>query len=99
MVKDQYNRRKNTEIHRIPSDIGGDSLEDKVFEMLAETHIVATKSDIEDCHRLGKNGSTIVRFVKREFYNILEKKFDLQKNIDKSKLGFAYDTKIYVSEN
>ena len=60
--------------------------------MLAETHIVATKSDIEECHRLGKNGSTIVRFVKRKFCNILE-------NIDKSKLGFANDTKIYVSEN
>ena len=27
--------------------------------MLAGAHIVATKSDIEDCHRLGKNGSTI----------------------------------------
>ena len=67
--------------------------------MLAETHIVATKSDIEDCHRLGKNGSTNVRFVNRKFCNILEKKFDLQKNTGRSKLGFANDTKIYVSEN
>ena len=59
--KDQYNRRNNTEIQGIPSDIiGDDSLEDKVIEMLAEDHIVAAKSDIEDCHSLGKNGSTIV---------------------------------------
>ena len=71
-----------------------------MIELLAEAHIVATKSDIEDCHRLGKNGSTIVRFVNRKFCNgILEKKFDLHKNIDKSKLGFGNDTKIYVSEN
>ena len=56
--KDLYNRRNNTEIQGIPSDIGDDSLEDKVIEILAEVQIVATKSDIEDCHRLGKNGST-----------------------------------------
>ena len=58
--KDQYNRRNNIEIQGIPSDIGDNSTEDKVIELLAEAHIVATKSDIEDCHRLGKNGSTIV---------------------------------------
>ena len=49
--KDQYNRRKNIEIQGILSDIGNDSLEDKVIELLAKAHIVATKSDIEDCHR------------------------------------------------
>ena len=68
--------------------------------MLAEVQIVATKSDTKDCHRLGKNGSIIARFVKRKFCNnTLEKIFDLHKNIGKSKLGFANDTKIYVSEN
>ena len=68
--------------------------------MLAEAHIVATKSYTEDCHRLGKNGSTIIRFANIKFCNvILENKFGLHKNIDKSKLGFANVTKIYVSEN
>ena len=43
--------------------------------MLDEVDIVATNSDIEDCHRLGKNGNNIVRFVSRKFCNaILEKK-------------------------
>ena len=43
--------------------------------MLGEVDIVATKSDIEDCHRLGKSGNTIVRFVSRKFCNdIMEKK-------------------------
>ena len=63
--KDWYNWRNNIEIQGISSDISDDSLEDKVIEMLAEVHIVATKSDFEDCHRLGKNGSTIVQFVNR----------------------------------
>ena len=67
--------------------------------MLVEVHIVATKSDIEDCHRLGENGSTILQFVNRKFCNVILEKKKLLKNIDKSKLSFANDTKIYVSEN
>ena len=68
--------------------------------MLAEAHIVAAKSHIEDCHRLCKNDSTTVQFVNRKFFNeILKKKIDLHKNIDKSKLGFPNDNKIYVSGN
>ena len=54
---DQYNQRNNTEIQGIPSDIGDDSIEDNVIEILAEVHLVATKSDIQDCYRLGKNGN------------------------------------------
>ena len=78
--KDQYNRRNNIEVQGIPSDIGDDFLEDKVIEMLAEVQIMTTKPDIEDCHRLGKNGSTIVRFVNRKFCNdILEKKLTYTK--------------------
>ena len=68
--------------------------------MLAEAHIVAAKSHIEDCHRLCKNDSTTVQFVNRKFFNeILKKKIDLHKNIDKPKLGFPNDNKIYVSGN
>ena len=81
--KDQYNRRNNIEIQGIPSDINDNYLEDKVIEMFCEVDIVATKSDIEDCHRLGKNSDTILRFVNRKFCNdILEKKCELHKNID-----------------
>ena len=78
--KDQYIRRNGIEIHGIPSDIGDDSLEDKGIEMLAEVHIVATNSNTKDCHRLGKNGSTIVRFVNRKVCNdSLEKKLTYTK--------------------
>ena len=70
----------NTKIQGIPLDIGDDSLEGKVIEMLADVHIVATNSDTEDCHRLSKNGSTIVQFINRKFCNdILEKKWLTQK--------------------
>ena len=62
--KDQYNWKNNIEVQ---ADIGDDPLEDMVIEMLDEADIVATKSDIEERHELGKNGSTIVRFVNRKF--------------------------------
>ena len=91
-MKEQY-----IEIQGIPSDIGDDSLEDKVIEMLAEAHIVATKSDIDDCHRLGKNGSTIVQFVNRKFCNVIsEKKLIYTKILTSLNLVFS---KICVSEN
>ena len=55
--------------------------------MLDEVDIVATNSDIEDCHRLGKNGNTIVRFVSRKFCNvILEKKFNYTKTLTSQNL-------------
>ena len=41
--KDQYNRRNSNEIQGIPSDIGDDSLEDKMIELLAEAHYSGNK--------------------------------------------------------
>ena len=72
----------------------------KVIEMLGEAQILATKPDTDDCHRLEKNGNPIVLFVNRTFaITFWKKRYELQKNIDKSKLGFDNDTKIYISEN
>ena len=64
--KDQYNQRNNIEIQRLQSDTD-DSLDDKVTEMLVEVHVVATKSNTEDCHILCKNGINIVPFVNRKY--------------------------------
>ena len=77
--KDQHNRRNNIEILGVPSNIGDDSLKDKVIEMLAEVHIMATKSNVEDCHRLGQNVSTIVRFVSRKSVMTFWKKMTFTK--------------------
>ena len=98
--KDQYNRRNNIEIQGIPSDIGDDSQEDKVIQMLAEVQIVATKCNIEDCHRLGKNGSTIVRFVNRKFCNdILEKKLTYTKILTNLNLVLLMTRKFMLVKN
>ena len=95
--KDQYNRRNNTELQRIPSNIDDDSFEDKVIEMLAEIHTAATKSDIEDCHRLGGNGNTTVRFVNRKFCNdILEKNSTYTKTLTSLNLVLVWTLKVML---
>ena len=96
---EQYTRRNNFEIHGIPPQIPDKKLEEKVIEVFDAMNIAITKNDVEDCHRLGKSSkSTIVRFVNRKHcYAILSKKFETSK-IDKSKLGFEPNVKLYVSE-
>ena len=96
---EQYTRRNNIEIQGIPPQIPDEKLEEKVIEVFGAMNIAITKNHVEDCHRLSKSSkSTIVRFVNRKHCNaILSKKFETSK-IDKSKLGFESNVKLYVSE-
>ena len=61
---EQYTRRNNIEIQGIPSTVHDNLLEDKVIDIFSQLNITISKSDIEDCHRLGKANpkNTIVRF-------------------------------------
>ena len=91
--QDQYSRRNNLEIHGIPAEVKDDQLEEKVIDIFSQLNISLSKSDIEDCHRLGKSNTT-VRFVNRKFCkDALEKMFDANKHIDNSKLGFNVENK------
>ena len=94
---EQYTRRNNIEIQGIPPQIPDEKLEEKVIEVFGAMNIAITKNDVEDCHRLGKSSeNTIARFVNRKHCNaILSKKFETSK-IDKSKLGFESNVKLYV---
>ena len=61
-------------------------------------NIAITKNDVEDVQKWCSK-STIVGFVNRKHCNaILSKKFETSQ-IDKSKLGFESNVKLYVSEN
>ena len=67
--------------------------------MLAEAHIVAAKSHIEDCHRLCKNDSTTVQFVNRKFFNeILKKKLTYTKILTSLNLAFLMTIKFMLVE-
>ena len=64
-------------------------------------NIIIPKSDIGDCHKLGKANpkNTIVQFINRKFCNdALEKKKKLM-SLNKMELGFNPDVALYISEN
>ena len=58
--QDQYSRRNNLEIHGIPAEVKDDQLEEKVIDIFSQLNISLSKSDIEDCHRLGKSNTTVL---------------------------------------
>ena len=95
---EQYTRRNNIEIQGILPQIPDEKLEEKVIEVFGAMNIAITNNYVEDCHRLGiSSKSTIVQFVNRKHcYAILSKKFETSK-IDKSKLGFESNGKLYVN--
>ena len=51
---EQYMRRNDIEIQGIPSTVHDNLFEDKVIDIFSQLNITISKSDIEDCHRLGK---------------------------------------------
>ena len=97
--QDQYSWRNNLEIHGIPVEVKNNQLKEKVIDIFSQLNISLSKSDIEDCHPLGKS-NTIARFVNETFCkDALEKKIDVNKHIDNSKFGFNDEKKIFVCEN
>ena len=72
---EQHTRRIKIEIQGISSTVNDNLLEDKVIDIFSQLNIIISKSDIEDCHNLGKTNlkNTIVRFVNRKFCNKIAK--------------------------
>ena len=68
----QYGRRNSIEITGIPDDVQQKDLEDHVINIYNEAGVKVhdesfEKRDIEACHRIGKKGTVITRFVNRKF--------------------------------
>ena len=79
-------------------EVKHDQLEEKVI-IFSQLNISLSKSNLEDCHELGKSNTT-VRFVNRKFCkDVLEKKSDVNKCTGNSKLGFNVENKLFVCEN
>ena len=97
--QDQHTRRNNLEIHGIPVDVKDEQLEQKVINTFSHLNINISKPDIEDCHRLGKS-NTILKFVNRKVCKgTLKKKFEINRLIDNSKLGFKRENKLFICDN
>ena len=92
---DQYIRRNNVEIQRIPAKVSDDHLEDEVLHICKAINLTVQSSDIEACHKIGKgNPKTIIAsFVIIIFCNlILDKKHELKK-IANAKFCFQNNVK------
>ena len=55
--QDHYDRRNNFDIHKIPSNISDDMLEEKVIQIFEGIDLSLTANDIEDRHCLDKSGN------------------------------------------
>ena len=53
-IKDSIIDALKEENFSIPSTVHDNLLEDKVIDIFSQLNITISKSDIEDCHRLGK---------------------------------------------
>ena len=62
----QYSRREYLDFSGIPSSISDNDLEDVVCKAITKAGVEVSDKDIEDCHRAGKRGATIVKFCKRK---------------------------------
>ena len=95
---EQYGRRESVELTGIPNSVQQKDLEDEVIDIFNEAKVTVddsqlTKKDITACHRIGKRGVTIVRFVNRKFaYQILRN----GKNLKDSNL---YENRVYVNNS
>ena len=65
---EQYGRRNNLEITRIPDDVSDENLEEKVTHVLSAIQVNVSSSDIEACHRIGK---AKIRQKKKQLYDLL----------------------------
>ena len=58
----QYSRTERLEISGIPSSVSDKDLEDVVYKAVTKAGVEVSDKDIEDCHRVGKRDTTIVKF-------------------------------------
>ena len=68
----QYSRRDSIEISGIPQTVQQKDLEGETIKILQAAKVQvhgnhADVMDIQACHRVGKKGATIVKFVNRKF--------------------------------
>ena len=91
--------RNNLEINGILVGVKDEQLEQKANDIFSHLNINIFKPDFEDYHRLGKS-NTIVKFINcKVCKDTLEKKFEVDRLIDNSKLGFKREKKLFICEN
>ena len=92
----QYSRKECLEISGIPWSVSDNDLEDVVCKAITKAGVEVSDKDIEDCHRVGKRGTTIVKFCKRKFSKqVLNVRKDLTK-LSMEDLQLTGQEKLYI---
>ena len=79
----QYSRRECLEITGIPSSVSDKDLEEVVCKAIAKAGVDINADDIEDCHRVGNKGHTIIKFGKRK---VSRQVLNVRKDLNKGKM-------------
>ena len=95
---EQYSRRDSIEIAGIPDEVG-DEVEPAVINLLRNIDVAVKKDDIQACHWLKNKGSVICKFVNRKTVEGAKRNSKKLKNIDKNKLSFNANGRIYINES
>ena len=94
----QYHRRDTIEISGIPTNIKDEDLEGEVLRIYDAASVTVhgekvANRDIQACHRIGKKGVTIVKFMNRKFANAgLFSSRNLKDNS-------IYDNQVYINSS
>ena len=97
--QEQYSRRECLEISGIPSNVADGHLEEKVRFILHKIDVDIPTEQIEACHRIGKNGKTIVKFSRRKDISRIFSNKKKLKNLDANSLTIPEKSRVYINES
>ena len=80
----QYSRRECLENTGIPSSVSDKDLDEVVCKAITKAGVDINANDIEDCHRVGNKGQTIIKFGKRK---VLRQVLSVRKDLNKVKMS------------
>ena len=95
----QYSRRECLEITGIPSSVSNKDLEEVVCKVITKAGVDITADNIEDCHRVGNKGQTIIKFGKRKVSRqVLSVRKDLNK-VKMSDIDLTGQSTLYINQS
>ena len=83
-VNAQYSRRECLEIAGIPSSVSDKDLKEVVCKVITKAGVDITADDIEDCHRVGSKGQTVIKFGKKK---VSRQVLSVRKDLNKIKMS------------
>ena len=95
----QYSRWECLEITGIPFSVSDKDLEEVVCKAISKAGVNINADDIEDCHRVGNKGQTIIKFGKRKVSRqVLSVRKDLNK-VKMSDIDLTEQSTLYINQS